>query len=192
MPASHFTPDSALDEQKRALRDLMRGVMAELDPHVGEEMSMVAQRSIDFSKAQVIAGVWPLPGEIDLLPLMLTLHQQWHKIVLPETPPRGEVLIFRRWTPGCAMIPGRFGTMYPDGEIMVPEMILVPLVAFDRAGNRLGHGAGYYDRTLAGLPGVPAIGYGYAAQQMAKIPFGPHDVKLTAILTEQEVIIPSK
>jgi 5-formyltetrahydrofolate cyclo-ligase len=86
------------------------------------------------------------------------------------------------------MLPERFGTAYPDGPIAEPDMLLVPLLAFDRAGHRLGYGGGYYDRTLATLPTHPAIGIAYAAQEIPHIPPGPHDHPLPTIITESEII----
>jgi 5-formyltetrahydrofolate cyclo-ligase len=80
----------------------------------------------------------------------------------------------------------RFGTFAPDGEVLRPDWLFVPLLAFDRRGHRLGYGGGYYDRTLAGLPGATAIGCAFAAQEMARVPIGPNDIALHAIATEAE------
>ena len=138
-----------------------------------------------------VAGVWPLAGEMDLRPLLRELHARGHRVVLPDTPPRGEILSFRVWTPGSVMLPGRFGTLWTDGEIAEPDMLFVPLLAFDRAGNRLGYGGGYYDRTLAALEGRQGIGFGYAAQEVESVPVGEHDRMLTAIVTEREFVVPT-
>ena len=126
--------------------------------------------------------------EIDIRPLLETLHARGHEVLLPETPSRGNPLIFRRWVPSMPMVAERFGTMRPTGDIMPPDWLLVPLLAFDRAGRRLGYGGGYYDRTLAGLPDAVAIGCGWAAQEVVEVPAGPLDVKLHAIATEREVV----
>jgi 5-formyltetrahydrofolate cyclo-ligase len=137
----------------------------------------------------VVSGVWPLDNEIDLRPLMRALHTRGHPIVLPVTPPKGQPLTFRRWRPGDTLVRERFGTLRPIGEEMVPEFLLVPLLAFDRRLHRLGYGAGYYDRTLALLPpGRFALGCGFAAQEMDAVPVGPHDVALDAIATERGII----
>ena len=121
----------------------------------------------------VVSGFWPMGQEIDIRPLLLALHERGHPIVLPETPKRGNPLIFRLWQPGDALVPERFGTLRPDGEVTVPDFLLVPLLAFDRRGHRLGYGAGYYDRTLAGLPGRFRLGVAYAAQEVDEVPAGP-------------------
>ena len=136
----------------------------------------------------IVAGFWPLPGEIDLRPLLAALHGCGQLLALPCTPPRGHPLTFRRWSPGAALLPGRFGTAHPAGPAVTPAVLLVPMLAFDAAGNRLGYGGGYYDHTLAALPGVLAIGCAFAAQQVACVPAGPTDVRLHMIATERGVI----
>ncbi len=152
----------------------------------------------------VVSGVWPLGGEIDLRPLMEALHIAGHPIVLPVTPPRGLALTFRLWRPGDTMVRERFGTMVPVeqpvegvdtppvGNAPVPEFLLVPLLAFDRRGHRLGYGAGYYDRTLAALRTTHArcfaLGCAFASQEVGAVPVGPNDVALDAVATEQGVI----
>jgi 5-formyltetrahydrofolate cyclo-ligase len=136
----------------------------------------------------VVAGFWPLAGEIDIRPLLHALVDRGHPVVLPVTPPRGSPLAFRLWRPGDAMALGRFGTPVPVGETMAPAMLLVPLLAFDRGGHRLGYGAGYYDRTLAALPGARTLGCAFAAQELDSVPAGPQDLPLDAVATERGVI----
>ena len=126
-------------------------------------------------------------SEIDIRPLLHALAGQG-PVLLPETPARGNPLIFRRWHPGDILRPERFGTAAPTGEIMTPGILLVPLLAFDATGARLGYGGGYYDRTLAGLPGCRTIGCAFAAQQVAQVPTEPHDCRLDAIATERDVL----
>lgn len=130
-----------------------------------------------------IAAVWPLAGEVDLRPLCHDLVGAGKQVLLPETPPKGQPLVFRRWSPSAIMHSGRFGTTYPEGAVETPDLVLVPLLAFDRAGYRLGYGGGYYDRTLAVLR-VPAIGYGFSAQELPGVPVGPYDIPLSMIITE--------
>ncbi|MFT9258302.1 MAG: 5-formyltetrahydrofolate cyclo-ligase [Acetobacter sp.] len=136
----------------------------------------------------VVACVWPLPHELDLRPLCHWLDLNGATVVLPETPPRGNPLVFRQWRPGCAMLAGRFGTQVPDGPVMQPDMVLVPLLGFDRAGNRLGYGGGYYDRTLAAMPHVARIGYAPSTQEVESLPAGPHDQPLPCIVTDKETL----
>jgi 5-formyltetrahydrofolate cyclo-ligase len=137
----------------------------------------------------VVAGVWPLPGEPDLRPALDALAAAGARIALPVTPKRGEPLAFRLWRPGEPLRDGPFGTKEPaQGEPVAPDALLVPLLAFDAAGRRLGHGAGYYDRTLAGLPGALALGVGFACQRMPRVPAGERDVPLLAVATERGVM----
>ena len=181
-----------LNLQKQALRQRLLANRAPPDPAAATAASTalanLALQRLSFTGT--IAGVWPLAGEMDLRPLLHALHARGHRIVLPHTPPRGAALCFRVWAPGSAMLRERFGTWRPDGALAEPDMLFVPLLAFDRSGHRLGYGGGYYDRTLAALPGRPAIGFGYARQEVERVPVEPHDVGLTAILTERELIVP--
>ncbi len=138
-----------------------------------------------------VSGFWPMSAEIDIRPLLIALHHRGHEILLPVTPPLGNPLTFRRWTPGAAMVRETFGTFCPaaDAAEGVPRTLFVPLVAFDRAGRRLGYGGGYYDRTLARLPGAVAIGCAFAAQELDEVPADPYDVRLSAVATERGVIL---
>ena len=172
--------------EKSRLRACARACMPPPGVAASQAICAVALRELTFSGT--IAGVWPLPGEIDIRPLLHALLARGHAIVLPHTPPRGQRLVFRRWTPRTAMLREAFGTFRPDAEAAEPDMLLVPLLAFDRLGNRLGYGGGYYDRTLAALPGRPAIGFGYAAREVDRVPTEPHDRRLDAVLTERGVI----
>ena len=136
----------------------------------------------------VVSGFWPLNDEIDIRPLLLALHNEGYPIALPVTPRRGDPLTFRGWNPGDQMIRERFGTMRPIGQLLVPDMLLIPLLAFDVHGRRLGYGGGYYDRTLAGLPNRFRLGCAFAAQQVDSVPAGPYDIGLDAIATEHGII----
>jgi 5-formyltetrahydrofolate cyclo-ligase len=97
-------------------------------------------------------------------------------------------LIFRLWQPGATMVPEPFGTYRPDGEVRTPDVLLVPLLAFDRRGHRVGYGAGYYDRTLAALPGRFRLGVAYAAQELDEVPAASYDERLDAVATERGVV----
>jgi 5-formyltetrahydrofolate cyclo-ligase len=138
----------------------------------------------------IVAGFWPMGLEIDIRPLLVALHDRGHRIALPVTPKRGQPLHFRAWQPGMALARGPMGTSQPrpEAKALVPDWLLVPLLAFDRAGRRLGYGGGYYDRTLAALPGATAIGTAFATQEVDEVPAGPEDALLTAIVTERGVI----
>jgi 5-formyltetrahydrofolate cyclo-ligase len=137
-----------------------------------------------------VSAFWPMGSEIDIRPLLLALHGRGHAVLLPVTPPRGQALRFRRWWPGQRLVARKFGLHEPppDAPFATPDFLLVPLVAFDATGRRLGHGAGYYDRTLASLSQARRLGVAFAAQQVDRVPAGPHDVALPAIATENGIV----
>ena len=141
-------------------------------------------------RGALIGGIWPLPGELDIRPLMTALAEQGHSLSLPCTPRKGRPLIFRSWSPTQKLKAGPYGTSepYPTQAEVWPSLVLVPLLAFTPSGDRLGYGGGFYDRTLAGLRAkqdVFACGVAFAAQEAAHIPTGEHDVPLDGILTDQ-------
>lgn len=177
-----------LDRDKAALRRACLSLRRPI-PGAGDVLRDVVLREMPPAPGAVVGGFWPMGSEIDTRPLLQALHGRGHPIVLPVTPPRGEPLRFRRWTPGTAMVRGPMGTQHPaTAAFETPDWLIVPLLAFDRSGARLGYGGGYYDRTLALLRGATAIGVAYAAQEISKVPTGPHDVPLHAIATEQGLI----
>jgi 5-formyltetrahydrofolate cyclo-ligase len=163
----------------------MLALRATQDPAVGATLAEHVLRELPIETGAAVAGVWPFRDEIDLRPLWHGLHARGHAVLLPETTPPGQGLIFRRWNPDCAMIRERFGTVCPDGEVATPDLIFVPFLAFDRAGHRLGYGGGYYDRTLAAHPNVPAVGFGFAALVVPTVPAEAHDRRLEIIFTEK-------
>lgn len=183
--------DVVLQAAKAAVRKLARAKRATLtniEAPARLAEAMLAQHAPP--KGAIIAGYWPMGDEMDPRPLMLALASRGHAIALPVTPPRGQPLAFHAWAPGAALRPGPMGTSEPvAGEALRPDVVLVPLLAFDRTGRRLGYGGGYYDRTLAALPGAKAIGIAYAGQEMPEVPAGPQDMRLPLIATEDSVII---
>jgi 5-formyltetrahydrofolate cyclo-ligase len=187
MAAPHTLAE--LLEAKRAARQRALAARAGCDPAWGTRLAGHVLAEKPPPAGAVVAGFWPMPGEIDIRPLLEALHARGHPVVLPETPKRGEKLIFRLWHPGMAMVRERFGTCRPTGEVRTPEVLFVPLLAFDRAGRRLGYGGGYYDRTLAALPGACAIGCAFAAQELDEVPTADYDARLHAIATEQGMIV---
>ena len=174
--------------EKQALRAAMLARRAGEDAGAAGG-SLVEPLLVHVPSGVAVAGFWPLPGEIDLRPTLLALHARGNIVLLPEIAAPGEALLFRRWHPGASMLPGRFGTSHPDGGEETPVLLLVPLLAFDRAGGRLGYGGGYYDRTLAALPGRHAVGVAFACQEVPAVPTGPHDMRLDAVATERGLIV---
>ncbi|MCA8883387.1 MAG: 5-formyltetrahydrofolate cyclo-ligase [Rhodobacteraceae bacterium] len=141
----------------------------------------------------VLAGYMPMRSEIDPLPVM----GRWAEaapVCVPVILGAGQALAFHRWHPGAPMQDGPFGARIPAAaDPVTPAVLIVPLVAFSRAGGRLGYGGGYYDRTLQALRAagpVRAIGFAYAAQEDAALPLEAVDQPLDAIVTERALILP--
>ena len=174
---------------KAELRRTMRTQRATQDPAQGNGLKNIVLASGLIPPHAVIGGFMPMRGEINILPLLHELHRRNHRLALPETPPTGQALIFRAWTPDTQLRVGRFGTEYPDTPPLQPDFLLVPLLAFDLHGNRLGYGAGHYDRTIATiLPDAFRLGCAYAMQQVEHIPTEPTDQPLHAVATEHAII----
>ena len=187
MVAPHII--SELDEAKRAMRQRALAARAACDPAAsGAALAARVLAECPPPAGAVVSGFWPIGEEIDIRPLLHRLHERGHTVVLPVTPKRGNPLTFRTWHPGDVLQAERFGTFRPVGEAAEPDFLLVPLLAFDRLGYRLGYGAGFYDRTLASLPRHFALGVAYAIQQVDAVPVGPHDRRLHAVATEDGVI----
>ncbi len=140
-----------------------------------------------------LAAYMAMRSEIDPMPAMIEAHRHG-PVALPVIAAHGAPLRFRRWEPGVAMVDGGFGALIPvEGDWITPRVLIVPLVAFDRDGGRLGYGGGFYDRTLAALRQagpVLAIGFAWAAQEAADLPLEATDEPLDLIVTEAEVITP--
>ena len=177
---------ASLDDRKRATRVRALAIMAGCDPACGRAVGDRVRPHVPAGA--VVAGFHPLGRELDVTPLLLALRRSGHTVALPRTPARGLPLAFHRWAEADGLLAERFGTLTSDGPAVTPDLLLVPLLAFDREGRRLGYGGGYYDRTIAALPGVRTIGCAYAALELAEVPAGPHDVPLQAIATETEFL----
>ena len=140
-----------------------------------------------------VSGFMPLKSEINPLPLLQKLGETGATLALPAIAGRGKPLIMRSWQFGAPLDHGQWGIREPkpDAPEVDPDILLVPLLAFDRAGHRIGYGAGYYDMTIARLRSikpVTAIGIAFATQEIATVPATPRDARLDLVLTENEVI----
>jgi 5-formyltetrahydrofolate cyclo-ligase len=141
----------------------------------------------------VVAGYSPIRSEIDPAPLMQKLAAQGAQLALPAITARGKSLIFRAWSASDRLMLGSLGILEPSPAAaeLVPDILLVPLAAFDRAGHRIGYGAGHYDVTLAHLrkvKSITAIGLAFAVQEIENVPMQPHDVALDYVLTEKHAL----
>ena len=137
----------------------------------------------------IVTGFLPIADEIDPRPAMTVLADVGWRRALPVVVAKGEPLEFRAWQPGDALEDGPLRTRHPAaGAAVTPDVLLVPMLAFDGAGMRMGWGGGFYDRTIEGLraanPAVLAIGVAYSGQGVDKVPAGPQDARLDAVATE--------
>lgn len=152
-------------------------------------------RTVVRPEGAIVSLYHPMRDELDTRPLIDALVAEGTAIALPVVERRHAPLGFRRWRPGDTMIPGAYGEAIPaaDAPRATPDILVVPLLAFTRAGGRLGYGGGYYDRTLEALRAAGrrplAIGYAYAAQEVDVLPLSPLDQPLDRIVTEREAIL---
>lgn len=152
---------------------------------------LVKEMQIPAGKA--VSAYWPMKSEMDVRPLMRFLYEAGYTVCLPVTTKKDEPMLFRRWTPDEQLVVGMYGVEQPDEKCapVVPDVLFLPLLAFDRRGGRLGYGGGFYDRTLKLLrkKGRHLIaGVGFAMQEVDSVPLEDTDETLDVILTEKEVI----
>jgi 5-formyltetrahydrofolate cyclo-ligase len=182
------------------LKSSLRGEAAARRDALPAELRKAAAEAIaarpfplNIRAGTVVSGFMPLKSEINPLPLMHKLASDGVQLALPRIIGRGSPLSMRAWQFGAPLDRGQWGIREPKSDALAvdPDILLVPLLAFDRAGYRIGYGAGYYDMTIArlrSLKTVTAIGIAFAAQEVAEIPKTPRDERLDLVLTEREVI----
>jgi 5-formyltetrahydrofolate cyclo-ligase len=143
-----------------------------------------------LDRHHVIAGYLAFGSEVNITAMMEWLDASGKAVALPAVADRATPLAFRQWTPGDPLETASFGFLQPlaAAQQAVPTLILVPLVGFDRAMNRLGQGAGHYDRAFQSLPHARRLGIAWSVQEVAQLPIDPWDVPLDAVLTEKEWI----
>ncbi|MBX3506903.1 MAG: 5-formyltetrahydrofolate cyclo-ligase [Parvibaculum sp.] len=148
--------------------------------------------SIPLAPRSIVAGYAAMGSEADPLELLRRLEAAGHVCALPAVALRQAPLVFRRWRTGDVLVPGDHGTQEPssDAPACRPDVVLMPLLAFDGSGRRLGYGGGYYDRTLAALraEGTPllAVGVAFSAQEAQDLPEDDYDERLDWVVTEKE------
>ena len=198
-PPAATDPDADVPTgaRKAALRTTM--LAHRLEPGAADaavwsaEAARRALAALAPAPGTAISAFWSLPGEIDTAPLRDGLLAAGADLLLPRLEGRGRPLAFHRWRPGDRLLPGPLGLMQPDPAAprLRPEVLIVPLLAFDERGYRLGYGGGYYDRTLAALAadgGRPlAAGFAFELQRVERVPVDAHDARLDLMVTEQLV-----
>ncbi len=188
--------EPAVDETKAALRKEMyarRRAAFKENERAPQGLKLKFLEAVTPPDTAAVSGFWPMGSEIDPRPILEVLQRRGHRVGLPVVTGPGTPLLFREWRPGDILQPGGFNTEVPrdDKPEVEPDILLVPLLAFDREGYRLGYGGGFYDRTLERLRETGArlaIGVAFAAQEVESVPRGDYDQPLDMILTEQEVI----
>jgi len=185
-----------IDDAKAQLRAALRARRDALPP--GERQAAaeaIAARTfpLPVGPSTIVSGFMPLKSEINTLPLLEKLAGAGASLALPVVVGRGKPLIMRAWRWGEPLGAGVWGIREPRPEApeVEPDILLVPLLAFDRRGQRIGYGAGYYDMTIARLrthKPITAIGIAFAAQEVANVPANGFDAPLDLVLTEREVV----
>jgi 5-formyltetrahydrofolate cyclo-ligase len=194
MPPALMAPPASLIEEKAVLRrkagERRRALaQAEAPAKAGHRAAELFFTHVDLAEGAIVSAYWPMGDELDPRPLIKRIQAAGHTIGLPVVVAKGAPLMFRDWTPERRFVPGGFKTEVPEpgAPEVVPTVLLVPLLAFDLKGYRLGYGGGFYDRTLTKLRAggsITAIGLAYEGQMVAAVPRAGYDQPLDAILTE--------
>lgn len=180
---------------KNTLREISykkRGEIYKADD--GMAARLVASKVImlpEFDDVKPVSVYYPINDELDGLTILKALHAAFFPVCLPTIKAKNQALEFREWDLDSSLIDGPFGTKQSAQNVVTPEILLIPLLAFDINGHRLGYGGGYYDRTLFELrknnPKILAIGVAYDGQKQDELPNESHDQKLNMVVTEKEI-----
>jgi 5-formyltetrahydrofolate cyclo-ligase len=189
----------SVDSIKDAKAAMRREATARRDALPASERQQAAEAiaarplPVAIPHSAIVSGFMPLKSEINPLPLLRKLADAGAQLALPVVAGKGQPLIMRAWRFGGPLASGVWGIRepMPDAPAVDPDILIVPLLAFDRRGYRLGYGAGYYDMTLTALRArkpIVAVGIAYAAQEVETVPITPRDARLDLVLTERETI----
>jgi 5-formyltetrahydrofolate cyclo-ligase len=186
---------TTLTDEKRTLRAAMQGWRAGLAPDdrraAAKGLLASWRQEQPFERPAVVSGFWPMAEELDIRPLMIELFNEGCQLCLPVVAGKRQPLVFRAWRPGDPLEQGVFGTLHPSPkrEVLEPDALIVPLLACDNDGWRLGYGGGFYDRTLRALRArkrITAMGVAFDAQLLSEaVPHGPDDERLDWLLTDK-------
>ena len=193
-----MTPDPVREKRELRVRcSTLRDEVARVNSDAARIAGRRLVKALAPSPGETIAGYRAIRSELDPWPAMMELHRRGIRLCLPVVVARNAPLSFRTWRPEQPLQRGAFGVEIPvGGEDCVPVSAIVPLLAWDRSGARLGYGGGFYDRTLEVLrkegPLRRAIGFAYAAQEVPRVPRDTNDALLDALTTETETLTWSK
>jgi 5-formyltetrahydrofolate cyclo-ligase len=183
--------DAAIEDAKAVLRAAAHKRRAAIHSNIRSEAAKSAAAhffaGVTLAPGQIVAAYWPIRDELDCRPILTRLVDSGQPVCLPIVLGDEQPLELRLWEEGAPLYPSGFGTLAPaeTAPVVEPDVILMPLLGFDRYGTRLGYGGGYYDRTLAMIHKPPRlIGLAYAAQEIDHVPREPHDIPLDAVVTE--------
>ncbi len=177
--------------EKKYLRTQMLARRKKItDNGLSEELTGLFLKHDAFAQVACLSAYWPMAGEIDVRALMVELSKRGQNVCLPAVKQKEAPLVFLHWQPGDVLVKGAFATQQPDWakEECHPDLMLVPLLAFDRYGGRLGFGGGFYDRTLAARKDVIAVGIAFDEQEVAHVPMETFDQRMDWIVTPSRVI----
>ena len=185
------TMTQALAEEKSSARVRAKRVRAQAAAaaaRAGEALAEAAS-GLPVAPGACVSAYWPMGDEMDTRPLLAALHGRGHPLALPVVVAADTPLIFRQWRPGARLESAHFGTSVPEESAaeLEPDVLFVPLLAFDHAGYRLGYGGGFYDRSLQALRArkpVLAVGVAFAGQRVASVPRDSYDQPLDWVVTE--------
>ena len=191
-----FMSEVILTKQKlrKYFLDKRKNISNHYSQKVSNKVTKYFSNIIDNYSISVVAGFHPFRNEINTLPLLKVFISNGYKTCLPVTPLEDRVLQFREWSPKVNLIRGKYGILEPsqDCNIIEPDMLLVPLLAYDEAGHRLGYGGGYYDQTLRKListkKNITSIGVAFKIQRFKKLPIDTFDIPLDAVIHEDGLI----
>lgn len=186
--------DETIEKAKAALRTTAHANRAALTAEERAEAAKLVTRhffdSVKLAPTDVVAAYWRIRDELDCQPILIGLMDSDYTVVLPVVMGPDQPLDLRVWEQGASLYEAGFGTLAPSelAPRREPDVVLMPLLGFDKHGTRLGYGGGYYDRTLAAMQKTPRlVGLAFAAQELDEIPREPHDVPLDTIITEAGV-----
>ena len=164
----------------------MRAVRKRLAGLDAGAAARAAEQAGALPPGRIVAVYRAIGSELDVDALSLALSRAGRELCLPVVIERDAPMIFRRWLPGEPLELDEAGVPapFPLAEVVEPDLILTPLLAFDAEGGRLGQGGGYYDRTFAARPDAARIGFAYAGQEVDDLPVESHDIRLHGVLTE--------